>query len=134
MGQAILKPKMTGDEYLAWEAEQPEKHDFVNGEVYALALPRAHLMHLTGQGLDLARREFRFRRQRDARRLRHHQVRLDAAALQGLQDADAVDRARGAGHADNQAPRRGVVAHALDSGAPGLSASGAAWRPGPSLA
>ena len=26
MGQAILKPKMTGDEYLAWEAEQTEKH------------------------------------------------------------------------------------------------------------
>ena len=37
MGQVVLKPKMTGDEYLAWEAEQTEKHDFVNGEVYAMA-------------------------------------------------------------------------------------------------
>jgi len=37
MGQAVLKAKMTGEEYLAWEAEQTEKHDFVNGEVYAMA-------------------------------------------------------------------------------------------------
>ena len=48
MGQAILKPKMTGDEYLAWEAEQPEKHDFVNGEVYALA--GAERGHVTTAG------------------------------------------------------------------------------------
>ncbi|MGS0756976.1 Uma2 family endonuclease [Roseateles sp. GG27B] len=28
---------MSGDEYLAWEAEQTEKHDFIDGEVYAMA-------------------------------------------------------------------------------------------------
>ena len=60
MGRAVLKPKMTGDEYLAWEAQQPEKHDFVNGEVYAMAgAERGHVttslnvamalrQHLTG--------------------------------------------------------------------------------------
>jgi len=37
MGQAALKPAMTADEYLAWEAEQPERHDFLNGEVFAMA-------------------------------------------------------------------------------------------------
>jgi Uma2 family endonuclease len=37
MGHAALLPKMSGDEYLAWEAEQAEKHDFIDGEVYAMA-------------------------------------------------------------------------------------------------
>jgi len=37
MGQSALKPAMTADEYLAWEAEQPERHDFLNGEVFAMA-------------------------------------------------------------------------------------------------
>lgn len=37
MGQAVLTPKMTGAEFLVWEAEQTQKHDFVNGEVYAMA-------------------------------------------------------------------------------------------------
>jgi Uma2 family endonuclease len=37
MGHAALKSKMSGDEYLAWEAEQTEKHDFIDGEVYAMA-------------------------------------------------------------------------------------------------
>jgi Uma2 family endonuclease len=37
MGHAALKTKMSGDEYLAWEAEQAEKHDFIDGEVYAMA-------------------------------------------------------------------------------------------------
>lgn len=37
MGHAALKSKMSGDEYLAWEAEQAEKHDFIDGEVYAMA-------------------------------------------------------------------------------------------------
>ena len=48
MGHAVLKPKMTGDEYLAWEAEQTEKHDFVNGEVYAMA--GAERGHVTTAG------------------------------------------------------------------------------------
>ncbi len=37
MGQAVSKPKMTGEEFLAWEAVQPEKHDFIDGQVYAMA-------------------------------------------------------------------------------------------------
>lgn len=45
MGQAALKSKMTGEEYLAWEAEQPEKHDFLHGEVYAMA--GAEAAHVT---------------------------------------------------------------------------------------
>ena len=28
---------MTADEYLAWEREQPEKHEFFHGEVFAMA-------------------------------------------------------------------------------------------------
>jgi Uma2 family endonuclease len=28
---------MTVDEYLAWEAEQPTKHEYIDGEVYAMA-------------------------------------------------------------------------------------------------
>jgi Uma2 family endonuclease len=28
---------MSADQYLAWEAEQRERHDFVNGEVFAMA-------------------------------------------------------------------------------------------------
>jgi Uma2 family endonuclease len=28
---------MTPDEYLAWEAEQPIKHEYIDGEVYAMA-------------------------------------------------------------------------------------------------
>ena len=48
MGQAVLKPKMTGDEYLAWEAEQTEKHNFVNGEIYAMA--GAERGHVTTAG------------------------------------------------------------------------------------
>lgn len=37
MGQAVSKPKMTGEEFLAWEAVQPEKHDLIDGQVYAMA-------------------------------------------------------------------------------------------------
>lgn len=28
---------MTADDYLAWEREQPEKHEFFHGEVFAMA-------------------------------------------------------------------------------------------------
>ncbi|MFM8769989.1 MAG: Uma2 family endonuclease, partial [Rubrivivax sp.] len=37
MGQPALKPRMTAEDYLEWEAAQTERHDFVDGEVYALA-------------------------------------------------------------------------------------------------
>ena len=34
---AILTPKrMTGDEYLAWEEAQPDRHEYIGGEVYAM--------------------------------------------------------------------------------------------------
>ena len=48
MGHAALKSKMSGDEYLAWEAEQAEKHDFIDGEVYAMA--GAESGHVTAAG------------------------------------------------------------------------------------
>ena len=34
MGQAL--PRLSLDEYIAWENEQPEKHEFVRGEVFAM--------------------------------------------------------------------------------------------------
>jgi Uma2 family endonuclease len=41
MGQAQLR--MTGSQYLAWEADQAERHEFVRGEVFAMVgARRAH--------------------------------------------------------------------------------------------
>ena len=37
MGHAAAKPTFTAADYLAWEATQPERHDFVDGEVFAMA-------------------------------------------------------------------------------------------------
>ena len=37
MGQAAHHPVMTGFEYLAWEATQTERHEFVGAEVFAMA-------------------------------------------------------------------------------------------------
>ena len=37
MGQAVLQSEMSGDAFLAWEALQAERHDFVAGEVFAMA-------------------------------------------------------------------------------------------------
>ena len=37
MGHAARMAVMTADDYLAWEATQTERHDFVNGEVFAMA-------------------------------------------------------------------------------------------------
>jgi Uma2 family endonuclease len=33
----VQHPLMTPAEYLAWETEQPIKHEYINGEVYAMA-------------------------------------------------------------------------------------------------
>ena len=56
MGHATSLPKMSGDEYLAWEAEQTEKHDFIDGEVYAMA--GAESGHVTAAGnLSMALRQ-----------------------------------------------------------------------------
>ena len=37
MGQVAYQPVMTGAEYLAWEDEQTERHEFVGSEVFAMA-------------------------------------------------------------------------------------------------
>lgn len=37
MGPPALQPRMTPEDYLEWEATQLERHDFVDGEVYAMA-------------------------------------------------------------------------------------------------
>lgn len=37
MGHALQRHRLTADEYLAWEATQAERHEFVQGEVFAMA-------------------------------------------------------------------------------------------------
>lgn len=37
MGYALKKPEFTPEDYLAWEAEQAVKHEYVRGEVFAMA-------------------------------------------------------------------------------------------------
>lgn len=37
MGQPAVQPRMTPEDYLEWESTQLERHDFVDGEVYAMA-------------------------------------------------------------------------------------------------
>ena len=37
MGQAAHQPVMTGADYLAWEAKQTERHEFVGSEVFSMA-------------------------------------------------------------------------------------------------
>ena len=37
MGHAAQKPVFTSAEYLVWEAAQTERHEFVDGEVFAMA-------------------------------------------------------------------------------------------------
>lgn len=37
MGQAAHKPVFTAQDYLAWEPTQPERHEFLDGEVFAMA-------------------------------------------------------------------------------------------------
>jgi Uma2 family endonuclease len=38
MNAALVKPAlMSAPEYLAWEADQPERHDYYHGEVFAMA-------------------------------------------------------------------------------------------------
>lgn len=38
MGRVATRSQMSPDEYLAWEREQPTKHEFFHGEVFAGAL------------------------------------------------------------------------------------------------
>jgi len=37
MGQAAFKRRMSAEEFLAWDADQSVKHEFVHGEVFAMA-------------------------------------------------------------------------------------------------
>ncbi len=37
MGQAAQKPVLSAEEFIAWESSQAERHEFVNGEVFAMA-------------------------------------------------------------------------------------------------
>ena len=37
MGHAQRQTTMTADEFLAWEATQQGRHEFVNGEAFAMA-------------------------------------------------------------------------------------------------
>ena len=37
MANPALKLRFSPEEYLTWEAEQPEKHEYVDGEVFAMA-------------------------------------------------------------------------------------------------
>lgn len=48
MGQAALELPMSADEFLAWDARQSVKHEFVAGEVFAMA--GAGEAHVTAAG------------------------------------------------------------------------------------
>ncbi|HSW07834.1 MAG TPA: Uma2 family endonuclease [Aquabacterium sp.] len=37
MGHAVAKPLMSADDFLAWDAHEPVRHEFVRGEVFAMA-------------------------------------------------------------------------------------------------
>ncbi len=37
MGHALARPRLSADEFLAWEAGQVERHEYVRGEVFAMA-------------------------------------------------------------------------------------------------
>lgn len=37
MGQAAQKPVLSAEEFIAWESGQAERHEFVSGEVFAMA-------------------------------------------------------------------------------------------------
>jgi len=37
MGLAAHQPVFTAEDYLVWESTQPERHDFLDGEVFAMA-------------------------------------------------------------------------------------------------
>ncbi|MDR2213689.1 MAG: Uma2 family endonuclease [Pseudomonadales bacterium] len=47
MGNAAVNTtrKMTAEEFLAWEAEQPERHEFIDGEIFAMTgATKRHVM------------------------------------------------------------------------------------------
>ena len=48
MGHAAQKQRMSAEEFLAWDAHEPVKHEFVRGEVFAMA--GAEARHLNAAG------------------------------------------------------------------------------------
>lgn len=48
MAQAATKPVMTTADYLAWEVEQTERHEFVGGETFAMAGAEDRHVTVTG--------------------------------------------------------------------------------------
>ncbi|KQW44658.1 MULTISPECIES: Uma2 family endonuclease [unclassified Roseateles] len=48
MGQPVLKSGFSADDYLAWEAAQTERHEYVHGEVFNMA--GAEDRHVTAAG------------------------------------------------------------------------------------
>ncbi len=56
MGLAAPQPTFSATDYLAWEAEQPERHEFLDGDVFAMA--GAEDRHITvGGNLYIALRQ-----------------------------------------------------------------------------
>ena len=37
MGRAATQPRFTGEDFLAWEVQQSERHEYVGGEVFAMS-------------------------------------------------------------------------------------------------
>ena len=48
MAQAAPQQRFTVDDYLAWEAQQAERHEYVDGEVYAMAGAEDRHVMVTG--------------------------------------------------------------------------------------
>ena len=51
MGRVAKRSQLTAAEYLAWEREQPDKHEFFHGEVFAMAGGSARHNALAGATL-----------------------------------------------------------------------------------
>jgi len=59
MGRVATRSQMTADAYLAWEREQPEKHEFFHGEVFAMAGASPRHNELSGNVLAALKAELR---------------------------------------------------------------------------
>ena len=57
MGRVAERSQLTAAEYLAWEREQPIKHEFFHGEVFAMAggKPRHNALGVNTSGHPNAR-------------------------------------------------------------------------------
>jgi Uma2 family endonuclease len=59
MGLALRKAEFTGDDYLAWEASQSQRHEYVRGEVFAMAGGEDRHASATGNVYSLLRQHLR---------------------------------------------------------------------------